>query len=41
MRRLIADVVDECVRDRTIDERYALEFVENCYRATPRRVFGL
>ncbi len=41
MRRLMADVLDECVADRTIDERYALEFVENCYSATPKRVFGL
>lgn len=41
VRRLIAEVLDEAVRDRTVDERYALEFVENAYQATPKRVFGI
>ncbi len=41
MRRLIADVLDDCLRDRAIDERYGLEFVEHLYRNTPNKVFGL
>ena len=40
MRRLIADVLEDCICDRIVDERYALEFVENCYRETEKRVFG-
>ena len=41
VRRLIADVLEEALRERLVDERHALEFVENTYRSTPRRVFGL
>jgi len=41
IRRLIADVLEESIKEGTIDERYALEFVENTYVNTPKRVFGL
>jgi hypothetical protein len=41
MRRLIADTLEAAVADRTVDERYALEFIDNVYRRTPQRVFGL
>lgn len=41
VRRLIADVLDECIADRLIDERYAMEFLENAYMKTPKRVFGI
>ncbi len=41
MRRLIADVLEMSIADGTIDESYALEFVENAYLKTPKRVFGL
>jgi len=39
-RGLIADVLEAAIRDQLIDERYALEFIENTYLKTPRRVFG-
>ena len=41
MRNLIADVLEASVEERIIDEKYALEFIENSYRETPKRVFGL
>ena len=41
MRKLIADVLVAGVDERTIDEGYALEFIENAYQKTPARVFGL
>lgn len=41
MRPLIADVVEKAVLDRMIDEKYALEFIDNSYYRTPKRVFGL
>jgi predicted TIM-barrel fold metal-dependent hydrolase len=40
-RRMIADVLEECIADRIIDEKYALEFIENTYLNTPKRLFGL
>jgi hypothetical protein len=41
MRRVIADALEMSIADRTIDERYALEFVENVYQTTPKRLFGV
>lgn len=41
MRRLIGETLEESIRDRLIDERYAFEFIENCFYSTPKRVFGL
>jgi hypothetical protein len=41
VRRQIAEVLDDCVARKVVDERYALEFIENCYLKTPQRVFGL
>lgn len=41
MRRQIADVLEQAQLNRTIDESYALEFIENSYRRTAERVFGL
>jgi hypothetical protein len=40
-RGLIADVLEESISDGIIDERYAMEFIENTYRKTARRVFGV
>jgi len=41
MRNLIADVLEQSVASRTIDEKYAVEFVGNSYRTTSKRVFGV
>ena len=41
MRTNIAAALEMCLEDGTIDERYAMEFIENTYRETPKRVFGL
>ncbi len=41
MRRLIADVLEVSLAEKTVDEKYALEFIENAYLETPKRVFGL
>jgi len=40
-RRYIADALETAVKERIIDERYALEFIENSYRKTAKRIFGL
>ncbi len=40
-RRYIADALETAVKERIIDERYALEFIEKSYRKTAERVFGL
>ena len=40
VRRLIADVLESCIADGTIDERYAMEFLENAYEKTAARLFG-
>ena len=40
-RRGIADVTAEAVASGIIDEKYALEFIDNTYLNTPKRVFGL
>jgi len=40
VRRLIADVLESCMADGTIDEHYAMEFLENTYVNTPARLFG-
>jgi len=40
-RRYIADALETAIQERIIDEKYALEFVENSYRQTARRVFGI
>ena len=41
VRHLIADITEDCIADGLIDERAALEFIENCYLNTPKRVFGV
>ena len=41
VRRLIADILEAIVLERTIDERYALEFIDNAFYETPKRIFGL
>ena len=41
VRRLIADVLESCIADGTIDERYAMEFLENAYVKTAACIFGL
>jgi hypothetical protein len=40
-REAIADVLEEMVSDRIIDERYAMTFIEYLYQKTPRRLFDL
>ncbi len=40
-RGLVADTLEQALKDRVIDERYALEFIENTYLNTPRRLFGV
>jgi len=38
-RRYIADALETAVDEGIIDERYALEFIENAYRKTAKRIF--
>lgn len=40
-RKLIAEVLEDELRNGTIDPRYGYEFVENSYLRTPARLFGL
>jgi len=40
-RRYIADALETAIKERIIDEKYALEFIENSYHETAKRVFGL
>lgn len=41
VRREIAHVLEDAIRDGILDERGALAFLENCYRKTAQRVFSL
>ena len=40
-REAIADVLEDMVAERIIDERYALSWIEYAYRKTPQRLFGI
>jgi len=41
VRNLIADILESTVLERTIDEKYAFEFIDNTFYNTPKRIFGL
>jgi hypothetical protein len=41
VRNLIADVLEQAIHDKIIDEKYAFEFIENSYCKTPKRIFSL
>ncbi|MBT4815490.1 MAG: amidohydrolase family protein [Lentisphaerae bacterium] len=40
-RQLIADVLEDAIEARIIDETYAREFIDRSYYENPRRIFGL
>ncbi|RLD09578.1 MAG: hypothetical protein DRI44_08195 [Chlamydiae bacterium] len=40
-RRYIADALEMAVAERIIDEKYALEFIENSYKKNAERIFGV
>ena len=40
-REVIANVLEDLIGRRVMDEAVALDFLEHCYQKTPRRVFGV